>query len=471
MPAAQLPAATGGALNHAYANGSPGVLVTATETQIGAVAITPGSTTARILILARAELSKDGGTTARVATLRVRRGTQSTDPQVGPGSVTRSAEIGAAQYGPLVVLAVDAPGTTAAVTYTVRGLVSAGNSTANRFEITAVELAGASGPQGPAGPGGAAGTDGRTIRSGAGAPVAGLGVDGDFYLDRATSALYGPKVAGAWGTAVSLVGPQGPQGPKGDGGAVGPQGPQGPKGDAGPSGSALGAYLGQRQIATSGGVTAADHARLVRVAGSDVVLGLDASGFALLDWLEIRNENALAATDGIVTIDAGAAGINEADRASILLAPGDTVRLVRVAAAAPIWLTLSPIGFLALGANQYAAVDAAGSAQAPHPVAQRRQQLRRQRAGAGTELPQLVRVGGVQGLGQLQRHGTAEQARQLGRGHEIAARRRQGAELPVAARVVAQAGRIQRRGHEAVERQPAAVAGDGLGHARLEKRR
>ena len=368
VPAAQLPTASGGAMNHAYANGSPGGLITATETQIGAVTITPGSATARILILARVELSKDGGTAARVATLRLRRGTQNTDPQVGPGSVTRSAEVGAAQYGPLVVLAVDAPGTTAAVTYTVRGLVSAGNSTANRFEITVVELAGAAGPQGPAGPGGAVGADGRTVRSGSGAPAAGLGSDGDFYLDQAVTALYGPKTAGAWGAAVSLVGargPQGPQGSQGPAGATGPQGPQGPKGDAGPPGTGTGAYLGQRQIAASAALTVADRASLVRTAGSDVALSLDASGFALLDWLEVRNENAVAAADGIVTIDAGPAGINEAGRASVLLAPGDTVRLVRVAATAPMWLTLSPIGFVALEANQYAAVDAAGSAQAP----------------------------------------------------------------------------------------------------------
>ena len=66
-----------------------------------------------------------------------------------------------------------------------------------------------------------------------------------------------------------------------------------------------------------------------------------------------------------MTIDAGSAGINTADRSAILLAPGDTVRLVRIAASAPVWLTLSPIGFLPLEANQYAAVDAGGAAQEP----------------------------------------------------------------------------------------------------------
>jgi hypothetical protein len=44
---------------------------------------------------------------------------------------------------------------------------------------------------------------------------------GDFYLDTAAHALYGPKTAGGWGSSTNLVGPQGIQG------IQGPQGPQG----------------------------------------------------------------------------------------------------------------------------------------------------------------------------------------------------------------------------------------------------
>ena len=63
---------------------------------------------------------------------------------------------------------------------------------------------------GPAGPPGAAGRNGNTIWSGATAPVAATGTDGDFYLLTTTSCLYGPKAAGAWpSTCTSLVGPQG----------------------------------------------------------------------------------------------------------------------------------------------------------------------------------------------------------------------------------------------------------------------
>ena len=53
---------------------------------------------------------------------------------------------------------------------------------------------------------------GALLRSGTGAPSNGLGADGDFYLDSAASDLYGPKTAGAWGGATSLIGPQGVDG-------------------------------------------------------------------------------------------------------------------------------------------------------------------------------------------------------------------------------------------------------------------
>lgn len=65
---------------------------------------------------------------------------------------------------------------------------------------------------GVAGSNGAAGTNGFSVLSGAGAPAAGLGVNGDFYIDTTAKAIYGPKAAGAWGSATSLVGPTGAAG-------------------------------------------------------------------------------------------------------------------------------------------------------------------------------------------------------------------------------------------------------------------
>ena len=71
------------------------------------------------------------------------------------------------------------------------------------------------GPQGPTGLTGAAGpvgADGKTVRSGSGPPSSTLGVDGDFYINTAANTIYGPKASGAWGSATSLIGPQGPAG-------------------------------------------------------------------------------------------------------------------------------------------------------------------------------------------------------------------------------------------------------------------
>jgi hypothetical protein len=59
---------------------------------------------------------------------------------------------------------------------------------------------------------GADGADGRTILSGIGAPAAGTGEDGDFYLDTSASDIYGPKASGVWGSPTSLIGPAGADG-------------------------------------------------------------------------------------------------------------------------------------------------------------------------------------------------------------------------------------------------------------------
>jgi hypothetical protein len=64
------------------------------------------------------------------------------------------------------------------------------------------------GPQGPQGPAGEDGADGRTILSGTVDPTT-EGVDGDFYLNTATSTLFGPK-ATTWPAGVSLIGLTGP---------------------------------------------------------------------------------------------------------------------------------------------------------------------------------------------------------------------------------------------------------------------
>jgi Collagen triple helix repeat (20 copies) len=112
-----------------------------------------------------------------------------------------------------------------------------------------------------------------TILNGKGAPSTAVGIDGDFYIDSAALAIYGPKTLGRWPAPSSLkipvpvatdskggsvvaatvgekgatgatgltgatgaVGPQGIQGLTGATGAVGPMGPQGIQGLTGAQG-------------------------------------------------------------------------------------------------------------------------------------------------------------------------------------------------------------------------------------------
>jgi integrin beta 8 len=72
--------------------------------------------------------------------------------------------------------------------------------------------------------GGGSGLDGKTVRSGSGAPSNGLGVDGDFYINTAANTIYGPKTSGNWGSPTSLVGPAGATGPTGANGTNGTNG-------------------------------------------------------------------------------------------------------------------------------------------------------------------------------------------------------------------------------------------------------
>ena len=103
-----------------------------------------------------------------------------------------------------------------------------------------------------------------------------------------------------------------------------------------------------------------------------------------------------------------------------------------------------------------------------HAVAQRIEQLQGQGARAGAKLPHLVRAGLRQRLVHLQGQRLAEQRRELGRGHEVAARLRHGAELGGIVGVIAQAGRVQGQRHEAVKPDPAAGSGNGLGDVGLQ---
>jgi hypothetical protein len=94
---------------------------------------------------------------------------------------------------------------------------------------------GATGPAGATGATGPAGANGAAWLSGSGAPDSGLGNDGDYYLDTATSDVYN-KSSGTWTFATNIKGETGESGQQGPQGEQGIQGMQGEKGDTGATG-------------------------------------------------------------------------------------------------------------------------------------------------------------------------------------------------------------------------------------------
>ena len=85
--------------------------------------------------------------------------------------------------------------------------------------VSLIGLHGPAGPEGPAGragsagavgspgPAGAPGPRGYSVLHGAQPPSPADGEDDDFYIDTATTQLFGPKQGGVWGSPVSLTGP------------------------------------------------------------------------------------------------------------------------------------------------------------------------------------------------------------------------------------------------------------------------
>lgn len=80
---------------------------------------------------------------------------------------------------------------------------------------------GTQGPQGEQGIPGVAGKDGGVFYSGNGAPTTTLGSNGDMYLDKSASNLYGPKTDSGWGAPLNLKGATGAKGSTGATGSPG----------------------------------------------------------------------------------------------------------------------------------------------------------------------------------------------------------------------------------------------------------
>lgn len=102
-----------------------------------------------------------------------------------------------------------------------------GSGDVSPWPSTAVDLRGPAGADstvpGPVGP---AGQDGKSLLSGDSDPVDGVGRDGEFWLQRTSGYLFGPKTNGHWPPDAYLL-----KGPPGD---LGPVGPAGERGDPGP---------------------------------------------------------------------------------------------------------------------------------------------------------------------------------------------------------------------------------------------
>jgi hypothetical protein len=71
---------------------------------------------------------------------------------------------------------------------------------------------GKDGADGANGVNGINGKNGSQILSGTGVPAAGLGAVGDYYFDKGSDLLYGPKIVSGWGVATNLKGSNGAPG-------------------------------------------------------------------------------------------------------------------------------------------------------------------------------------------------------------------------------------------------------------------
>ncbi len=84
-----------------------------------------------------------------------------------------------------------------------------------------IGLTGLTGSTGPTGPTGLTGTNGSTTLSGTANPLPANGANGDYFLNTTSSTLFGPKAAGAWPTpGLSLKGANGTPGTDGTNGST-----------------------------------------------------------------------------------------------------------------------------------------------------------------------------------------------------------------------------------------------------------
>jgi hypothetical protein len=130
-----------------------------------------------------------------------------------------------------------------------------GPKASGAWPTSTLNLKGPTGDKGDTGDPGADGTDGTNFLAAQGVPNNGTtGVNGDMYLNLNNGDVYGPKIAGSWGSPVyNIKGVKGDTGSKGDTGDTGPAGAAFLSGAGAPS-SGLGANGDSYANATNGDV-------------------------------------------------------------------------------------------------------------------------------------------------------------------------------------------------------------------------
>jgi hypothetical protein len=130
---------------------------------------------------------------------------------------------------------------------------------------------------------GAGGANGSTIIPGSGVPGSGQGNINDYYLDLTGHMFYGPKSSGGWGAGFSLIGPAGTNGTNGATGAQGPPGSTGATGAAGATG-ATGATGPQGAAGTSALNIRGTWSSVTSYSANDFVSDVDGTG-TLFGWI------------------------------------------------------------------------------------------------------------------------------------------------------------------------------------------
>jgi hypothetical protein len=187
------------------------------------------------------------------------------------------------------------------------------------------------------------GVDGATWHSGAGAPAAGLGVNGDLYLRTSNSEVY-EKVAGAW---VELVNLKGAKGDEGSPGGAGPTGPAGP--------TSGGLILVRAATAAALAANTATSTKVLEATANAALAAQDGIALAVGDRLLVKNETT-AAHNGVYEVTSLGSGsakwkltrISSMDESSEVV-PGMLVSVAEgTAAKRTIW-QLTTTGAIVLG--------------------------------------------------------------------------------------------------------------------------